>query len=167
MRHCFFPNLLQYSIILIDLVSNFFLYNLWGPCEAKLCWSATRMMAHSSERHFYKRQDEIVPNRCKLQSLLAVSVTVPVNIYSENLFKWRNDLQSKTTKVIKKVKKLTFRICTHVNCHNSRQPSLLHCCLDGRLNMAYLTHGLQSLIGYFFSDQMIAMKNSPSLLVGS
>ena len=43
-----------------------------------------------------KVNDEIVPNRCKLQSLLAVSVTVPVYINTGNLNKWRIDLQNKT-----------------------------------------------------------------------
>ena len=41
-----------------------------------------------------------MPNRCKLQSLLAVSVTVPVFINTENLIKWRTDLQNKTPKFI-------------------------------------------------------------------
>ena len=78
-----------------------------GPCEAKLCWSATEMMAKSSKGQFNNR-DEIVPNRCKLQSLLAVSGTVPVYRNTENptsggqiyktkhqkLFKWsKTDFQ--------------------------------------------------------------------------
>ena len=58
--------------------------------------------------------DEIVPNRCKLQSLLAVSVTVPVYINTENLNKWRTDLHSKTPKFVKMVKKEAFRICAHL-----------------------------------------------------
>ena len=50
---------------------------------------------------------ETVPIRCKLQSLLAVSVTVPKYIYTEkcinteNLNKWSTDLQNKTANFIK------------------------------------------------------------------
>ena len=46
-----------------------------------------------------------MPNRYKLQSLLAVSVTVPVYINIENLKKWRADLQNKTPNFIKFSKK--------------------------------------------------------------
>ena len=62
------------------------------------------MMTQSSEGAILILNDEIVSILCKLQSLLAVSVTVPVYINSENL-KWRTDLQSKTPKLIEKVKK--------------------------------------------------------------
>ena len=68
---------------------------MWGPCEAKLCWSATGMIDVKMAVKLWVK-DEMVPIRCKLQSLLAVSVTVPVYINSENLTKWRTDLQSKT-----------------------------------------------------------------------
>ena len=47
-----------------------------------------------------------MPNRCKLQSLLAVSVTVPAYTKIENLIKWRTDLQNKTPKFIEMVEKL-------------------------------------------------------------
>ena len=42
----------------------------------------------------FKLRNEIVPNRCKLQSLLAVSVTVPAYTNIENLIKWRTDLHT-------------------------------------------------------------------------
>ena len=51
----------------------------------------------------FKLRNEIVPNRCKLQSLLAVSVTVPAYTKIENLIKWRTDLQNKTPKFIEMV----------------------------------------------------------------
>ena len=54
----------------------------------------------------FKLRNEIVPNRCKLQSLLAVSVTVPAYTKIENLIKWRTDLQNKTPKFIEMVEKL-------------------------------------------------------------
>ena len=54
----------------------------------------------------FKLRNEIVPNRCKLQSLLAVSVTVPAYTNIENLIKWRTDLQNKTPKFIEMVEKL-------------------------------------------------------------
>ena len=80
----------------------------------------------------------MVPNRCKLQSLLAVSVTVPVYTNTENLIKWRADLQNKTPRFIEKVEKLRSGYAPIWDCH-SRQPSLLHCCRNGRLNMVNLT----------------------------
>ena len=88
---------------------------------------------------FFKLKDEIVPNRCKLQSLLAVSVTVPVYTNTENLIKWRTDLQNKTPKFIEMVEKLRSGYAPIWDCHNSPQPSLLHCYRNGRLNMVYLT----------------------------
>ena len=66
-----------------------------------------------------------MPNRCKLQSFLAVSVTVPVYINTENLNKWRADLQNKTPKFITTVKKTDGQDMQPLggDCHNSRQPS--------------------------------------------
>ena len=71
-------------------------------------------------------EDEIVPNRCQLQSLLAMSVTVPVYTITDKLIKWRTDLQNKTPRFIELVEELRSGYAPIWDCHNSRQPSLLH-----------------------------------------
>ena len=62
-----------------------------------------------------------MPNRCQLQSLLAVSATVPVYTITENLIKWRTDLQNKTLRFIENVEKLRSGYELIWDFHNSRQ----------------------------------------------
>ena len=90
-----------------------FKIKLRRPCEAKLCWSATGMMARSSKGQFY---NEIVLNRCKLQSLLAVTVHTP-------RCQWRSPYIQilKTSSSGGQIYKLFVNFYNHCpNCKNSR-----------------------------------------------
>ena len=92
-----------------------------------------------------------MPNRCKLQSLLAVSVTVPVFTNTENI-KWRTDLQNKTPRFIEKVEKQRSGYAPIWDCHNSRQPSLMHCCQTFLEFWIFFTFSPEFDFFFHFSD---------------